>query len=244
MFCDWLISLAGEEDSFQVTEALAGFDPEWPRLSSRSKWSAVRLRLCAQARIVPGPAESSAINYLARTTARSAASCWTLNQLCHRGADRARRIRRCARRSGLLCRDYLSYQQDAVATEAYIETARSRVSLRRHALLVDYMFRRMQCRAWIHSKSRLRSISTVSDRFYTFAPGMPSDSRWFESRRSALLTGVIVFEPCRTPSSFRAQSDVLLHLGRHQLLSPQGATKLLCWHLTHCKLEMCLSSRK
>lgn len=34
--------------------------------------------------------------------------------------------------------DYLSYQQDAVATEAYIGTARRRVSVRRHARLVDY----------------------------------------------------------------------------------------------------------
>ncbi len=34
--------------------------------------------------------------------------------------------------------DHLSYQQDAVATEAYIGTARSRISLRRHAKLVDY----------------------------------------------------------------------------------------------------------
>ena len=34
--------------------------------------------------------------------------------------------------------DRLSYFQDAVANEAYLETARSRVSLRRHARLVDY----------------------------------------------------------------------------------------------------------
>jgi hypothetical protein len=34
--------------------------------------------------------------------------------------------------------DYLSYQQDAVATEAYLNSARKRVSLRRHARLVDY----------------------------------------------------------------------------------------------------------
>jgi hypothetical protein len=34
--------------------------------------------------------------------------------------------------------DYLSYQQDAVATEAYIGTARKRISVRRHARLVDY----------------------------------------------------------------------------------------------------------
>ena len=35
--------------------------------------------------------------------------------------------------------DHLSYQQDAVATEAYLGTARSRISLRRHARLVDYI---------------------------------------------------------------------------------------------------------
>jgi hypothetical protein len=34
--------------------------------------------------------------------------------------------------------DYLSYYQDAVATEAYLETARQRISVRRHARLVDY----------------------------------------------------------------------------------------------------------
>src|SRR5689334_9568495 len=34
--------------------------------------------------------------------------------------------------------DYLSYYQDAVATEAYLNTARQRISIRRHARLVDY----------------------------------------------------------------------------------------------------------
>jgi predicted phage baseplate assembly protein len=34
--------------------------------------------------------------------------------------------------------DQLSYQQDAVATEAYLETARLRASVRRHVRLVDY----------------------------------------------------------------------------------------------------------
>ena len=34
--------------------------------------------------------------------------------------------------------DHLSYQQDAVATEAYLGTARSRISVRRHVRLVDY----------------------------------------------------------------------------------------------------------
>ncbi|HSL00263.1 MAG TPA: putative baseplate assembly protein [Rubrobacteraceae bacterium] len=45
--------------------------------------------------------------------------------------------------------DYLSYQQDAVATEAYLGTARRRVSARRHARLVDYfMHDGCNARAW------------------------------------------------------------------------------------------------
>lgn len=47
--------------------------------------------------------------------------------------------------------DYLSYQQDAVATEAYIGTARKRVSVRRHARLVDYfMHDGSNARTWAH----------------------------------------------------------------------------------------------
>ena len=46
--------------------------------------------------------------------------------------------------------DYLSYQQDAIATEAYLGTARRRVSVRRHAKLVDYaMHEGCNARAWV-----------------------------------------------------------------------------------------------
>src|SRR5262249_14051123 len=46
--------------------------------------------------------------------------------------------------------DYLSYFQDAVATEAYLGTARQRISMRRHARLVDYrMHEGCNARAWI-----------------------------------------------------------------------------------------------
>ena len=46
--------------------------------------------------------------------------------------------------------DHLSYQQDAVATEAYLGTARRRVSVRRHARLVDYpMHDGCNARAWV-----------------------------------------------------------------------------------------------
>ena len=47
--------------------------------------------------------------------------------------------------------DYLSYQQDAVATEAYLATARRRTSVRRHVKLVDYpMLDGRNARTWIH----------------------------------------------------------------------------------------------
>jgi predicted phage baseplate assembly protein len=46
--------------------------------------------------------------------------------------------------------DDLSYYEDAVATEAYLQTARQRISVRRHARLVDYRLHEgCQARAWI-----------------------------------------------------------------------------------------------
>lgn len=46
--------------------------------------------------------------------------------------------------------DELSYYQDAVATESYLGTARSRVSLRRHARLLDYrMHEGCNARVWL-----------------------------------------------------------------------------------------------
>ena len=47
--------------------------------------------------------------------------------------------------------DNLSYRQDAIATEAYLNTARNRVSVRRHARLVDYRLHDgCNARAWVH----------------------------------------------------------------------------------------------
>ncbi|MDJ0716952.1 MAG: putative baseplate assembly protein [Prochloraceae cyanobacterium] len=46
--------------------------------------------------------------------------------------------------------DRLSYYQDAVATEAYLGTARQRISIRRHSRLLDYfMHEGCNARAWI-----------------------------------------------------------------------------------------------
>jgi hypothetical protein len=73
--------------------------------------------------------------------------------------------------------DYLSYYQDAVATEAYLGTARQRISVRRHARLVDYLMHDgCSARAWL-------TIWTDTDEkfdptqiyFVTPYPGAPAD---------------------------------------------------------------------
>jgi hypothetical protein len=64
--------------------------------------------------------------------------------------------------------DHLSYQQDAVATEAYLGTARRRPSVRRHARLVNYaMHDGANARAWI-------VVETTADRGTVAAPALPA----------------------------------------------------------------------
>jgi Baseplate J-like protein len=51
--------------------------------------------------------------------------------------------------------DYLSYYQDAVSTEAYLGTARQRISVRRHVRLVDYQIHEgCNARTWLYLKTR------------------------------------------------------------------------------------------
>ncbi|MFD5750777.1 putative baseplate assembly protein [Streptomyces sp. NPDC127033] len=59
--------------------------------------------------------------------------------------------------------DLISYQQDAVATEAYLDTARRRVSVRRHVRLIDYP---------MHDGVNARAFVTVeTGRRLSLAPG-------------------------------------------------------------------------
>lgn len=69
--------------------------------------------------------------------------------------------------------DQLSYYQDAVATEAYLGTARHRISLRRHARLVDYTVHEgCNARAFVHvNTSADTSLDAHSYFFSTALPG-------------------------------------------------------------------------
>lgn len=71
--------------------------------------------------------------------------------------------------------DYLSYYQDAAATEAYLATARRRPSVRRHARLVDYRLSEgCNARAFV-SVETTRNLSVEANdlAFVTRPPGLP-----------------------------------------------------------------------
>jgi hypothetical protein len=56
--------------------------------------------------------------------------------------------------------DHLSYAQDAVGNEAYLETARHRVSARRHARLIDYRMHDGRD-AWTHLHVAVNGVGTL-----------------------------------------------------------------------------------
>ncbi len=77
--------------------------------------------------------------------------------------------------------DYLSYRQDAIATEAYLSTARKRISVKRHVRLTDYhMHDGCNARTWLHvevaegiSGITLAGNSQGKIKFVTTVPGKP-----------------------------------------------------------------------
>jgi hypothetical protein len=73
--------------------------------------------------------------------------------------------------------DHLSYQQDAVSTEAYLGTARSRISLRRHARLMNYQISEgCNARTLVCLSTPPGAVSVpvpAGTLFYVRMPGLP-----------------------------------------------------------------------
>jgi hypothetical protein len=71
--------------------------------------------------------------------------------------------------------DELSYRQDAVATDAYLATARRRTSLRRHARLVDYLVHEgSNARAWVRVFVEADTVIEQGTRLLTRVEGQPA----------------------------------------------------------------------
>jgi hypothetical protein len=129
--------------------------------------------------------------------------------------------------------DQLSYRQDAVTTEAYLMTARSRISLRRHALLVDYRIHEgCNARVWVQVNVSTPSgeavfLDRTLTRFYTTAPGMPSNLEVTSGNEgAALIAGVVAFEPMQDANLFSEHNAMNFYTwGDSNCCLPQGATE-------------------
>jgi hypothetical protein len=132
--------------------------------------------------------------------------------------------------------DYLSYYQDAVATEAYLGTARQRISVRRHARLVDYRLHEgCNARAWVQIAVQGEvALPTQQIAFITaynaslpvrqsvlkpeqLSGVPPSAYEWFEP---------LVAEPGRALQLREAHNEIEFYTwGRRECCLPRGATR-------------------
>lgn len=123
--------------------------------------------------------------------------------------------------------DRLSYRQDAVATEATLDTARRRISARRHARLVDYpMHDGCNARAWVEIAVAATLTVPAGTPLLTRSEGVPAlvqpgSDAWFR----ALGRGAQVFETTAAATLRPELNAIDLHdWGGRCCRLPKGAT--------------------
>jgi hypothetical protein len=141
--------------------------------------------------------------------------------------------------------DYLSYQQDAVATEAYLGTARRRESVRRHATLVDYaMHDGCNARVWVQVEVQALEPGDEVDgipldaktQLLTQLPARPRELRPNTSDYDeAIAAGPEVFETMHAAKLWPEHQTLPLYVhGERDCCLPAGATKAtLDGHFPH-----------
>ncbi|HET6976774.1 MAG TPA: putative baseplate assembly protein [Pyrinomonadaceae bacterium] len=133
--------------------------------------------------------------------------------------------------------DYLSYQQDAVATEAYFNTARRRSSVRRHARLVDYpMHDGRNARAWVQVRVEANDVTLrEGTQIFTRVPKLntrigppiasspPVPSAEYEE---AMNFKPVVFETVAEARLHQANNEMHFYTwGDERCCLPKGATR-------------------
>src|SRR5262249_21233749 len=137
--------------------------------------------------------------------------------------------------------DYLSYFQDAVANESFLDTARKRISAKRHARLVDYrMHDGRNAWTWVHFKVSPTGAATSGTmppgqqlltrveaplRNQPAPPGTVLDASLLNFDTDPALSSVKVFETAATASLDLLNNEIRLHTwGNVQCCFPAGTT--------------------
>jgi hypothetical protein len=128
--------------------------------------------------------------------------------------------------------DHLSYRQDAIATEAYLNTARKRISLRRHAQLVDYAMHdgcNARCFVQLQLDAAVAQLAlpAAGTRFLTRCDRAPvaiaTNSR---DEAEATAQQPVVFEPVHDLVLFRDHNVSNFHTwGDDRCCLPKGVTR-------------------
>lgn len=122
--------------------------------------------------------------------------------------------------------DYLSYYQDSVATEAYLNTARRRTSVRRHARLVNYhLHEGASARAWL-------VFETNADRGSQLTPAVPVSTKVLATSnvKAEVLRrdpDVVMFETMHPLIELRVSRNAMFFYtwGDGRCCLPKGATR-------------------
>jgi hypothetical protein len=123
--------------------------------------------------------------------------------------------------------DQLSYYQDAVATEAYLGTARRRISAHRHARLLDYaMHDGCNARVWVWLNVT-SSVDGPSDGVQLLTGDGPPTAPPLDpiDEQQALAAGAQVFKPLQPFALDPAHNQISIYTwGAREWSLPQGAT--------------------
>jgi hypothetical protein len=123
--------------------------------------------------------------------------------------------------------DYLSYQQDAVATESYLGTARRRTSVRRHARLVDYdMHDGSNARVWVQVQVETEGVALgARTKLLTRMPHFDivlSEADY----QKALVNNPVIFETMHAATLYASLNRVNFYAwGEEECCLPAGATR-------------------
>lgn len=126
--------------------------------------------------------------------------------------------------------DYLSYYQDAVATEAYLDTARQRISVRRHARFVDYTVHEgCNARTWVHVDTSIDAMLPAQQLSFLTAfdnaPEVAGRLLTWDDLRSVPGNRYEVFEPLVDASG----AEILLYASHNEI-------RFYTWGDTECCL--------
>ncbi len=229
-----LAVIRGPDDRENYEAPLQGFDPVFYRMDFRFRPECASSE-CGERQLCPSkPCQEPEIDYLAKDY--SSFRRLMLDRMSHikpqwkerNTADMGIALVELLAYVG----DYLSYQQDAIATEAYIGTSRKRISVRRHARLVDY-FMHDGCSSRVYVQVRVNQdiIGTKEE------PALPEHTQFL-----TMVDG----QPCRLPIGSLAADEAVavfetvsplesLHYGQNEMefytwgkdecCLPKGATR-------------------